>query len=63
MTLDWTMDEYDANGGDAAMTGKLADNLGVDPSTITIISVTPGSVVIDYKVELPDGTDPDDFAK
>lgn len=48
--LEWTLEEFYAFGGPTAFADRVAGALGIHASTIKVISVYKGSVIIDYQV-------------
>jgi hypothetical protein len=52
--LAWTLNEFYADGGTTKFVDRLAASLGIHASTIKIVSVYQGSVVVEYQI-IPDG--------
>ena len=50
MRLSWTLNEFFAAGGTTSFADRLAASLGIHASTIKIVSVYEGSVVIEYAI-------------
>jgi len=48
--LEWTMDEFFANGGTTAFVDRLCASLGIHASTVKSVSVYKGSVGVDYEI-------------
>jgi len=51
--MEWTMDEFFNNGGTTKFIDRVAGSLGIHASTIKIVSVYEGSVVLNYDI-VPD---------
>jgi len=56
--LDWTLEEFYADGGVETFTDRMAAVLGVHASQIKTVAVYHGSVIIEFAVEAEDN-DPD----
>lgn len=54
--MEWTMDEFFTNGGTTTFIDRVAGSLGIHASTIKIVSVYEGSVVLNYDI-VPDEDD------
>lgn len=54
--LEWTMNEFFAGGGTTKFIDRVAGSLGIHASTIKVVSVYDGSLVINYDIE-PDDDD------
>lgn len=52
--MEWTMEEFYATGGTTTFLDRLAGSLGIHASTIKIVSVYQGSLVINYEITTPD---------
>ena len=52
--LDWTLDEFYADGGVTSFTDRLAGVLGIDASRIKTVAVYQGSVIVEFAVEAAD---------
>jgi hypothetical protein len=48
--LEWTVTDFYSNGGTTLFIDRISSVLGVHPSTIKIVSVLSGSVIIQYQV-------------
>lgn len=48
--MQWTLDEFYADGGTTAFVDRLAGALGIHASNIKIVSVYQGSVIVDYQI-------------
>lgn len=49
--LEWTMNEFFAGGGTTQFIDRVAGSLGIHASTIKVVSVYDGSLVINYDIE------------
>jgi len=49
--MEWTMNEFFDNGGTTSFIDKVAGSLGIHASTIKVVGVYDGSVVVDYEIE------------
>jgi hypothetical protein len=49
--MEWTQDEFFNNGGTTQFMDRIAGSLGIHASTIKIVSVYDGSLVVNYAVE------------
>ena len=54
--MEWTFEEFFANGGTTTFMDRIAGSLGIHASTIKVVSVYEGSVVVDYAIENDDPT-------
>lgn len=52
--MEWTMDAFFANGGTTSFMDRVAGSLGIHASTIKIVSVYEGSLVVNYEITNPD---------
>jgi len=48
--MEWTMDAFFSNGGTTSFMDKVAGGLGIHASTIKIVSVYEGSLVVNYEI-------------
>jgi hypothetical protein len=48
--MEWTEDEFFANGGTTEFSDRLAASLGIHVSTIKVVSVYTGSLVVNYEI-------------
>jgi len=44
------MDEFFSNGGTTTFVDRLCASLGIHASTVKVVGVAPGSVVVDYEI-------------
>mmetsp|Transcript_20889 Transcript_20889/g.32287 ORF Transcript_20889/g.32287 Transcript_20889/m.32287 type:complete len:160 (-) Transcript_20889:807-1286(-) len=49
--MEWTMEEFFADGGTTKFIDRLAGSLGIHASTIKVVSVYQGSLVLNYEIE------------
>jgi hypothetical protein len=49
--MEWTMKSFFANGGTTSFMDRVAGSLGIHASTIKIVSVYEGSLVVNYEIE------------
>lgn len=52
--MEWTFDEFFSNGGTTTFMDRVAGSLGIHASTIKIVSVYEGSLVVNYEIENDD---------
>lgn len=48
--MEWTLDEFFASGGTTSFMDRVAGSLGIHASTIKIVSVYEGSLVVNYDI-------------
>lgn len=48
--MSWTLSDFFADGGSTTFMDRLAGSLGIHASTIKVVSVYEGSVVLDYEI-------------
>ena len=53
--MEWTMDAFFKKGGTNAFVDRLAGSLGIHASTIKMVSVYQGSLVVNYAITTDDG--------
>jgi hypothetical protein len=51
--LDWTIDSFYSSGGTTSFIDRLSSVLGVHPSTIFIVTVKTGSVIVGFTITNP----------
>lgn len=51
--LEWSVADFFAKGGTTSFVDRLASSLGIHASTIKIVSVYEGSLVVDYSIVEP----------
>jgi len=56
--MEWTKDEFFNNGGTTQFMDRLAGSLGIHASTIKVVSVYEGSLVVNYELTASED-DPD----
>jgi len=52
--MEWTMDEFFNNGGTTKFVDRVAGSLGIHASTIKVVSVYTGSLVVNYDIVVED---------
>lgn len=55
--LEWTFEEFWADGGTTKFADRMAGALGIHASNVKVVSVYKGSVGIEYVVDLEEKTD------
>lgn len=53
--MEWTMDAFFSGGGTTQFIDRLTASLGIHASTVKIVSVYEGSLVVNYEIAPPDG--------
>lgn len=53
--MEWTMDAFFSDGGTTTFIDRLTASLGIHASTVKIVSVYEGSLVVNYEIAPPDG--------
>jgi len=48
--MEWSMDSFFSNGGTTSFMDRVAGSLGIHASTVKIVSVYEGSLVVNYEV-------------
>jgi len=48
--MDWTMDEYFAEGGTTSFIDRLASSLGIEAYKIKVVAIYEGSVIVDFSI-------------
>lgn len=48
--MEWTMNEFFDNGGTTAFIDRLCASLGIHASTVKVVGVSQGSVVVNYEI-------------
>jgi len=48
--MEWTMDEFFDNGGTTAFIDRLCASLGIHASTVKVVGVNSGSVLVNYEI-------------
>jgi len=52
--MDWSMDEFYAQGGHTTFADRVAGTMGVHSSQVKVVNVYKGSVVVDFVVDIPE---------
>jgi hypothetical protein len=60
--MEWTMDEFFADGGTTTFVDRITASLGIHASEVKIVSVYEGSLVVNYEIEVPEEEESDDAA-
>jgi len=55
--MEWTMDEFFQEGGTTAFIDRLCASLGIHASTVKVVGVNAGSVIVNYEIT-PDEEEP-----
>jgi hypothetical protein len=53
--MEWTMSDFFASGGTTKFIDRLSASLGIHASSIKIVSVYEGSLIINYEISVDDG--------
>ena len=49
--MEWSMEEFFAEGGTTKFVDRLAASLGIHAADIKVVSVYEGSLVVNYEIE------------
>lgn len=49
--MEWTMEEFFADGGTTSFVDRLTGSLGIHASSVKIVSVYEGSLIVNYEIE------------
>lgn len=52
--MEWTMEAFFANGGTTNFIDRLTASLGIHASTVKIVSVYEGSLIVNYEISVDD---------
>jgi hypothetical protein len=55
--MEWSVDEFFNNGGTTTFVDRVAGSLGIHASTIKVVSVYEGSLVVNYDIAVDDPAD------
>lgn len=55
--MEWSVDQFFENGGTTAFIDRVAGGLGIHASTIKVVSVYEGSLVVNYDIVVDDPAD------
>jgi len=55
--MEWSVDEFFNNGGTTSFVDRVAGSLGIHASTIKVVSVYEGSLVVNYDINVDDPAD------
>ena len=53
--MDWSLDQFFADGGTTRFVDRLAASLGISANRIKTVAVYEGSVIIDFVIEAEEG--------
>jgi hypothetical protein len=48
--MNTTMDKFNDDGGSDKFEGAVADSLGIEKSSVKVIELKSGSVIVDYNI-------------
>ena len=54
--MEWTLKDFFAKGGTTKFIDRMTTSLGIHASTIKIVSVYEGSLVVNYEIEAANPT-------
>lgn len=54
--MEWSLNDFFAKGGTTSFMDRVAASLGIHASTIKIVSVYEGSLVVNYEIEAANPT-------
>ena len=49
--MEWTMEAFFADGGTTSFVDRLTSSLGIHASTVKIVSVYEGSLIVNYEIQ------------
>ena len=52
--MEWTLDNFFKNGGTTSFMSRISASLGIHASTVKIVSVYEGSLVVNYEIQNDD---------
>jgi hypothetical protein len=52
--MEWTLDNFFKNGGTTSFLSRISASLGIHASTVKIVSVYEGSLVVNYEIQNDD---------
>jgi hypothetical protein len=61
LTIDSTVSSFNELGGNTMFKSRLSSSLGLGSSDIEVVSVQSGSVIINYNIQVPSGTNADEL--
>jgi hypothetical protein len=50
--MEWTLDAFFSNGGTTKFIDRLTASLGIHASTVKIVSVYEGSLIVNYEISV-----------
>jgi len=54
--MEWSLNDFFAKGGTTSFMDRVAASLGIHASTVKIVSVYEGSLVVNYEIEAANPT-------
>ena len=55
--MEWTVEEFFAEGGTTAFIDRITASLGIHASTVKVVSVYEGSLIVNYEIIAEDDDD------
>lgn len=55
--MEWTMEEFFAEGGTTTFVDRVAGSLGIHASEIKVVSVYEGSLVLNYDITVSEDSE------
>jgi hypothetical protein len=52
--MEWSVEEFFAEGGTTAFIDRITASLGIHASTVKVVSVYEGSLIINYEITADD---------
>ena len=52
--MEWTLDDFFSSGGTTNFMDRISASLGIQASTVKIVSVYEGSLVVNYEIQNDD---------
>ena len=52
--MEWSLDEFFSEGGTTQFIDRLTASLGIHASTVKVVSVYEGSLIINYEISVDD---------
>jgi DNA segregation ATPase FtsK/SpoIIIE-like protein len=50
--MEWTLEAFFSNGGTTQFVDRLTASLGIHASTVKIVSVYEGSLIVNYEIQV-----------
>lgn len=51
--MKWDLDSFFDDGGTTTFADRMAGALGIHASTVSVVGVFEGSVIVDYEIDVP----------